>query len=111
MVKLITCSDVPGCWVHMWRSGTFPEKQVSAISYELQSQTTQQLSGQHWVVLGTFPGFFTAVQKQCATPPHTHPMSRYITAHDQLYQALPVLVLQATNAGVRRPGYEATSEA
>ena len=92
MVKLITCTGVPGCWVHMWRSGTIQEKQqVSALPYELQSQTTQQLSGQRQVVLGMFPGFFTAVQKQCATPPHTHPTSRYVTARDKLYQALPVL--------------------
>jgi len=25
LVKLITCNDVPGCWVDVWRSGTFPE--------------------------------------------------------------------------------------
>jgi len=25
LVKLIMCSDVPGRWVDVWRSGTFPE--------------------------------------------------------------------------------------
>ena len=30
LVKLITCSDVPGCWMDIWRSGTFP--QVSIVS-------------------------------------------------------------------------------
>ena len=23
LVKLITCNDIPGCWVDVWRSGTF----------------------------------------------------------------------------------------
>ena len=32
---------------------------------------------------------FTAIQKECATPPHVHPMSRYVTARDQFYQAFP----------------------
>ena len=41
-------------------------------------------------------------------PPHVHPTSRYVIAHYQSYQAFPTLVLQATNAGARRPGYEAT---
>ena len=45
---------------------------------------------------------------ECATPPHFHPTSRYIIAHDQ---CSPALVLQVTNAGVRWPGYEARSEA
>ena len=26
---------------------------------------------------------------ECATPPHVHPMSRYVIAHDQFYQAFP----------------------
>jgi len=25
LVKLITCSDVPGHWVDVWRSDTFPQ--------------------------------------------------------------------------------------
>ena len=33
----------------------------------------------------------TAVQKECATPPHVHPMSRYVIARDQFYQAFPRL--------------------
>ena len=69
------------------------------------------LSTQHQIVLAMFLGFrkpFTAIQKECATPPHVQPMSRYITACDQFYQAFPTLVLQAINAGVRRLGYEAS---
>ena len=30
--------------------------------------------------------------------------------HDEFYQAFPALVLQATNAGVRRPGNEANND-
>ena len=32
---------------------------------------------------------FTAVQKECATPPHVRPTSSYDTACDQTYQAFP----------------------
>ena len=35
-------------------------------------------------------------------------VSKYVTAHDEFHQAFPTLVLQATSAGVIRPGYEAT---
>ena len=27
LVKIVMYSDVPGCWMDVWRSGTFPEKQ------------------------------------------------------------------------------------
>jgi len=50
----------------------------------------------------------TAVKKECASSPYVHPMSRFVIAHDQCYQAFPVFVLQATNTGVRRPGCEAS---
>ena len=46
-------------------------------------------------------GFFV---NECATPPHAHPIFRYVTVRDMFYQAFP---LQAANAGVRRPMYEA----
>jgi len=46
----------------------------------------------------------TAVQKECSTPPHVHPTSKYFTACDQFYQAF----LQTKNIGVRRSGYEVT---
>ena len=44
---------------------------------------------------------------ECATPPHVHPtsMSLYVTG---FIRPFPAFVLQATNAGVRRPGNEAT---
>ena len=27
LAELVTCNDVPGRWVDVWRSGTFPDKQ------------------------------------------------------------------------------------
>ena len=49
-----------------------------------------------------------ALSDSCVAFPHVHPMSRYVIAHDQFYQAFSrISILQATNAGVRRPGYKA----
>jgi len=43
---------------------------------------------------------------ECATPPH---VQVHHTTWLSFTRPSPALVLQATNAGVRRPGYEATS--
>ena len=70
----------------------------------------QGLSAGYQAVLATFLGsesHFTAVRKECATPPHVHPTPRYVTAHDQFS---PTLVLQVTNTGVRRPGCKANEK-
>ena len=48
-----------------------------------------------------------AVFWECAAPPRIHPTSRYVIAVSRFYKAFPMLVCQATNAGVRRPGYKA----
>jgi len=58
--------------------------------------------------VGAIGSAFTYLQLfwECATPPHVHPTSRQVIACDQFYQAFPALVLQVTNAGVRRSGYE-----
>jgi len=37
--------------------------------------------------------------------------SRYITARDSVYQAFPHVITASDKRWVRRPGYEATSEA
>ena len=67
LVRLITCSDIPGR-VEEWHiPGKATSKQVR---YGLQTRTVKQLSAQHQTVLVTFLGFrkrFTAVQKECAT--------------------------------------------
>ena len=44
---------------------------------------------------------FTAVQKECATPPHVQVRH---TTQLSFTRPSPTLVLQATNAGARRPG-------
>jgi len=31
LVKLIACTDIHGCWVDVWRSGTFPDKNISRV--------------------------------------------------------------------------------
>jgi len=74
--------------------------------YQSQTQTVDRLSAQHQTVLATFLGFFTAVQKECATPPHVQ--VRHWTWLS-FTRPSPMLVLQVTNAGVRKPGYEAIS--
>ena len=44
---------------------------------------------------------------ECATPPHVHQTSRYVIACHQFTRPSLASVQQATNARVRRPGYEA----
>jgi len=52
-----------------------------------------------------------AVFWECVTPPHIHPTSRYMSLHViSLTRPSPVLALQVTNAGVNRPGYEASTK-
>ena len=91
-------------------SGTFPEKLQCTTN---RKQTTEGLSTQHQAVLVTFVGFrkplYSCIEGTChfSTCPLTF---WYVTARDQFYQSFPALVLQATNAEVRRPGYNATQE-
>ena len=59
---------------------------------------------QSWRHLLGSESCFTAVQTESATPPHVQVMSLHMIST----RPSPVLVLQVTNAGVRRPGYEAT---
>jgi len=46
-------------------------------------ETTEHLTSGSLGNIFEFRSHFTAIQKECATPPHVHPTSRYITAHDQ----------------------------
>ena len=97
--------------VSMWRSGTFLENH-KWVHYWLQTQTVEWLSAhahirQSWQCFLTSNCRSTAVQNKCTTPSHIHPMSG-ISLHKQFHQAFPMLVLQVTNTGVRRPEYEAT---
>ena len=113
LVKLMTCSDISRRWVDMRRSGTFPEKPW--VCYRLQPQTMQWLRDWHQavrysVVWVTFLGFRKLPHSyiECATPPHVHPTSRYVTVHGQFYPHISTCTSSDQCWG-RRPGYEATS--
>ena len=99
------CNDVHVGHVEEWH---IPGKKASKwVCYRLQTWTIERLSARHQTVLVTFLGFisFTAAQKECATPPHVQVRHRTWLSFTR---PSPALVLQATNAGVRRPEYEAT---
>ena len=82
--------------------GHIPGKNASKqVCYRSQTRTIEQLCAQCF--LGS-ERHFTAEAKECATPPHVqvgHCMWLSFTRPSH------ALVLQAANAGVRRPGYEA----
>jgi len=81
----------------------FPEKsQVSVLPIATTDNAViKGLTSGSQVVWVTFLGSGKLPHNyiECATPPHVHPTSRYVTAPDH-----PTLVLQVTNARVRRPG-------
>jgi len=103
LVKLTICSDVPGRWVDVWRSGTFflCSCEVTFWTQECLMSSTQSL---HGLCLRLVTH---------ATPPHVHPTSRcpgmslYVISFTRPF---PTSVLQVTNTGGRRPGNEATSD-
>jgi len=96
---------------HTWTCGEchIPTKTASKrVCYWLQTRTVEQLSAQHQTVLVTFLGFrklLTTVQKECATPPHVQVRHTWLS----FTRPSPALVLQAKNAGARRPGYKAST--
>jgi len=105
LVTLITCSDVPGC-VEEWH---IPPKNASKwVHYWSQTRAVEWLSAQHQTVLVTFLGFrkplYSCTEWMChsSTRPWT---SLHVISFTR---PSPTLVLQATNAGVRRPGYQAS---
>ena len=93
----------------MWRSGTFPLYSCKAAFWT--QETLPRLSDvKRSVVLQSMFAISTAFTyllffRECATPPHVQ--VRHCTWLS-FTRPSPALVLQATNAGVRRPGYEAT---
>jgi len=77
------------------------------VCYWSQTQTVERLSTRHQTILTTFLGFrkpLYSCTEECATSLHTSSQVH----HCMWLEPSPALVLQATNAGVRRPGYEAT---
>ena len=83
-----------------WRCGGVAHSQKNC-NHRPWSDWVVNIRQSWWRFLAS-ESYFTAVQREYATPPHVHQTSRYITARDQFYQAFPVLVLQATNTGVKR---------
>ena len=83
------------------------------VHYRLQTRTVERLSARHQAVLATFLGFKKPLYS--CTEGMYHSSTRPGTSYHvtQFYQAFPraeALVLQATNAGARRSGYEAKHE-
>jgi len=91
-------------YLDVWRSGTFPEKQqVSECATDRKHRlTSDSLSNVSWIQKAT-------LQLYRRNVPLFH-TSRYVKPRDSVLPGLPpVLVLQATNAGARRPGYKANA--
>ena len=96
-------------YLDVWRSGTFPlysckmALRIQETSPRLSDVKRSVVQRSVFVIGSTLTcGFSRNV-------PLLH-MSGYVVACDSVLPARPspTLVLQATNAGVRRPGYEAT---
>ena len=92
----------------MFRRVAHSQKNRKWVHYWLRTWTIEQLGlnirQSWWHFLGS-EIHFTAVQKECATPPHFHPTSRYFTAHDQFYQAFHC---KQQMLGLRRHVYKAS---
>ena len=93
----------------VWRSGTFLLYSCKA-AFWIQETLPRLSDVERSVILWSGFAIGSALAyllffRECATPPHVqvrHTMWLSFT------RPSPALVLQATNAGVRRPGYEAT---
>ena len=104
---LVKLSDVVfsvlGC-VEEWH---IPGKTASKlVHYRLRTRTIERLSTRHQTVLAMFLGFrkplYSCTEGMCHS--FTRPgMSYHVT---RFTRPSPALLWQATNTGVRRPGYE-----
>ena len=98
------CNDIPGgetcgeetlcsCKVAFWTQQTstrLPDVECSVIPWSI-------------FAIGSALQFFW----ECATHPYIHPTSRYITAHNQLYQAFPCVSTATDKHWGEKVGYEA----
>jgi len=66
----------------------------------MDRRTTEQ----HQTILATLLEFRKLLYNCTEEMGHSSTRPPNVIAHDQFYQAFPALVLQAKNAGVRRPG-------
>jgi len=95
-------------YLDIWRSGTFLLYSCKA-AFWIQEMSPKLSNVECSVVLRFVFGIGSALAyllffRECATPP-------YVQVHHTTWlsftRSSPVLVLQATNAGVRSPGYKA----
>jgi len=98
-------------YLDVWRSGTFLLYSCKAKAAFWIQETSPRLSDVEcsvvlWSVFAI--GSTLTYLLFSGNVPLLH-TSRYVIARDSVYQAFPTLVLQATNAGARKPWYEAIS--
>jgi len=96
-------------YLDVWRSGTFVYYSCKA-AFWIQEMSPRLSDVKRSVLLRSVFAIGSALAyllffRECATPPHVQ--VRY-TTWLSFTRPSPALVLQATNAGARRPGYEAT---
>ena len=99
-------------YLDVWRSGTFLLYSCKA-AFWIQETSLRLCDVEHSVVLRSVFAIGSAIAylrffRQCATPPHVQVRH---TTWLSFTRPSPALVLQATNAGARRPGNEATPNA
>ena len=105
LAKLIMCNDVPG-HVEKWH---IPRKNTSKwVCYRSQPRTIEWLSAQHQTVLVTFLGFRKPLYSRTEGMCHSSTCPGTSLDVISFTRPSPTLVLQVTNAGVRRPGYKVT---
>jgi len=97
-------------YLDVWRSAHSRKTASKQVHYRLQTRTVERLSNRHQTVLVPLLGFrnplYSCTEGMCHSS--IRPGTSYHVT--QFYQAFPRVstVLQATNAGARRPGYEAS---
>ena len=98
-------------YLDVWRSGTSLMYSCKA-AFWIQEASPRLSDVEHSVILRSVFAIGSALAyllflRECGTPPHVqvrHTMWLSFT------RPSPALVLQATNAGARRPGYEANTK-
>ena len=72
-------------WVHWGVAHSQKNRECANCKYRLWNDWAFNIrqSWQHFLGSESCFTAVMAVQKECATPPHVHPTSRYVTAHDQ----------------------------
>ena len=80
------CSDVPGHWVDIWRSG------FGLLNSFLNMRNIARTASPRSVVVVSSAHSVYLLTGMC-TPLYLHPMSRYVPAHDKVCLPFPVLVV------------------